>query len=96
MATISLEGVEAGAWGGRVGGSGDPGLVPVVTAKTEATVPLHPQKKLLDRAGGLEGDSLVRDRSNLLTVINLLPCPLPGVRSSEESPRWPPEATTAA
>lgn len=48
VATVSLGGIEAGAWGGRV--SGGLALVPVVAAETEAATATD-QRERLGKAG---------------------------------------------
>ena len=50
VATVSLGGIEAGAWGGRV--SGGLTLVPVVAAETEAATATD-QRERLEKAGAI-------------------------------------------
>ncbi|OAD54983.1 hypothetical protein WN48_05863 [Eufriesea mexicana] len=87
VATVSLGGVKAGAWGGRV--SGGLALVPVVAAETEAAT-------ATDQREGLEKTSATRWRrrfERLLVLLSTLPVPGGG---KLEDVHWPPEETSSA
>lgn len=87
VATVSLGGVEAGAWGGRV--SGGLALVPVVAAETEAAT-------ATDQREGLEKTSATRWRRRYHRFLVLLSSlPVPGGGKLEEDVHWPPEETSA-
>lgn len=88
MATVSLGGVEAGAWGGRV--SGGLALVPVVAAETEAAT-------ATDQRGGLEkaGGTHWKRRFDRFPLVPLSTLSVPGGGKLEDI-HWPPEAASSA
>ena len=91
MATVSLGGVEAGAWGGR--DSGGLALVPVVAAEAEA-VTATDQRERLGKTGGTRWRR--RFGHPLLVLLSSHP-PVPGGAKLEDLLHYcPPEEASSA
>lgn len=90
MATVSLGGVEAGAWGGRVGGG--LALVPVVAAEAEAVTATDQRERL-----GKTGGTRCRRRFGhpLLVLLSPHPPVSAGAKLEGLLHRSPKEASTA-